>query len=101
MAEAFITMTPSRMKLFKNSSVTVALAALSCLFASCANPVGTLVQDVVRAPFVALGAANCAVRTAPAAVVSTRQSLSATYNSLGPAAQKTISPNNNVANWAN
>jgi len=95
-----------RMKLFKNSTVTLSLAALSCLFVSCANPIGSLVQDTIRAPFVALGATTSAVATVPYAVSSTSQSLNNTYNQLGTNAQNTLSPsvtkaNNTAATWTN
>jgi len=106
MAGAFKTMASCRMKLFKNSFVNLSLAALSCLLVSCANPISTLVQDTVRAPFVALGATTTAVSTVPYAVSSTTQSLSNTYNQLGPNAQKTLAPtvtqaNNSTAKWTN
>ena len=68
------------------------LAALSCgILSSCGPaPVSSFVVDVIRAPFVALGAASSAVRATPAAVTATATSVNETANSIGPAGSKLV-----------
>jgi hypothetical protein len=72
------------------TQLTIMATAIFCGFlASCGPaPVSSFVADVIRTPFVALGAATSAVRSTPKAVTSTAASLNQTANDIGPAAVK-------------
>jgi hypothetical protein len=82
------------------TQLTIMATAIFCGFlASCGPaPVSSFVADVIRTPFVALGAATSAVRSAPAAVTSTAASLNQTANDIGPAAVKLENTAYNRAN---
>ncbi len=82
------------MKMPTTQFTLVATAALCCFSVSCGNnnaPVTSVVADVFRAPFVALGCASSAVRSAPTALAATASSLNQTAGNIGPALTSTTS----------